>query len=249
MRLTVIGCSGSVPGPDSPASSYLVSADGFNLVLDLGSGAFGRLQRHVAVGEIGAIALSHLHADHCLDVCGLYVAAKYAPGGPLPHKIPVYGPPGSAERMARAYDLPEESGMTGEMEFTEWKPEQQIGPFTVRTAQVAHPVAAYAIRVEHDGRSLVYSGDTGPCDDLVELAADADVLLCEAAMRDGDRDNPPNLHLTGTEAGEHATRANAGRLIITHVPPWFDPEEQVAAARTTFTGEVVAATCSATYTI
>jgi ribonuclease BN (tRNA processing enzyme) len=249
MRLTVVGCSGSVPGPESPASSYLVSADGFNLVLDLGNGAFGRLQRHLAVADIGAVGLTHLHADHCLDVCGLYVAAKYAPGGPLPHKIPVYGPAGSGERMARAYDLPEESGMTGEMEFLEWKPDQQIGPFTVRTAQVAHPVVAYAIRVDYDGRSLVYSGDTGPSEALVELAAGADVLLCEAAMRDGDPDNPPNLHLTGSEAGEHATRANVGRLIITHVPPWFQPEEQVMAAATTFAGEVMAASCSETYAI
>ena len=249
MRLTVVGCSGSVPGPDSAASSYVVSADGFQLVLDLGSGAFGPLQQHVGIADIGAIALSHLHADHCLDLCGLYVAAKYAPGGPLPHKIPVYGPPGSAERMARAYDLPQESGMTGEMEFTLWQPEQRIGPFTVRTVQVRHPVIAYAIRIEHDGRSLVYSGDTGPCDHLVELAADTDVLLCEAAMHDADPDNPPDLHLTGAQAGEHAAKARAGRLVVTHVPPWYDRDEQARLARTTFDGEVSAAVPGAVYEI
>ena len=78
MKLTVIGCSGSVPGPDSAASSYLVTAEDFHLILDLGSGSLGSLQRHVAVSEIGAIGLSHLHPDHCMDLCGLYVAAKYA---------------------------------------------------------------------------------------------------------------------------------------------------------------------------
>jgi ribonuclease BN (tRNA processing enzyme) len=249
VRLTVIGCSGSVSGPDSPASSYLVSADGFHLVLDLGSGAFGVLQRHLQVGQVGAVALSHLHADHCLDVCGLYVAAKYSPGGPLPYRIPVLGPAGTAERMARAYDLPERPGMTREMDFTDWKPEQQVGPFTVRTALVAHPVSAYAIKVEYGGKALVYSGDTGPTEALVELARGADLLLCEAALRDGDPDNPPDLHLTGAQAGEHAARAEVGRLIVTHVPPWYDREAQAAAARATFSGEVLPATPEATYEV
>ncbi len=237
----MIGCSGSLAGPDSPASSYLVSADGFHLVLDLGSGALGTLQRHLKITEIGAVGLSHLHADHCLDLCGLYVAVKYAPSGPLPHRIPVFGPADTPGRMARAYDLPEEPGMSGEMDFIEWKPEQQIGPFTVRTTRVAHPVPAYAMRVEYDGRALVYSGDTGPTDALVDLARGADVLLCEAALREDEPDVPPDLHLTGSQAGEVAARAEVGRLIVTHVPPWYDREAQAAAARTTFSGEVVPA--------
>jgi ribonuclease BN (tRNA processing enzyme) len=249
MRLTVIGCSGSVPGPGSPASSYLVSADGFHLVLDLGSGSLGVLQRHVTVDRIGAIGLSHLHPDHCMDICGLYVAAKYSPSAPLPNRIPVFGPPGTASRMACAYGLPEDPGMTQEMDFTDWRPEQRVGPFTMRTARVAHPVPAYAIRIEHDGRALVYSGDTGPTDALVDLARGADLLLAEAALRDEDADNPPDLHLTGGQAGEHASRAGVGTLVITHVPPWFDPESQAAAARNTFSGDVLVAVPEATYDI
>lgn len=245
----MIGCSGSVPGPDSPASSYLVSADGFNLVLDLGNGALGVLQRHVRIADIGAVAITHLHADHCLDLCGLYVAAKYSPAAPLGRRIPVIGPPGTAERMAAAYDLPVDPGMTHEMDFIDWKPEQEIGPFTVRTSPVAHPVEAYAVRIEHDGKALVYSGDTGQCANLIELSRGADVLLCEAAMRDGDPDNPPDLHLTGSEAGEVATRSGAGRLIVTHVPPWYDRETQAAAARTTYSGPVDPAQPNTTYDV
>lgn len=242
----MLGCSGSMPGPDSPASSYLVSAEDFHLVLDLGNGALGPLQRHLAVDRIGAIGISHLHADHCLDLCGLYVAVKYSPFGPCP-RIPVYGPAGTAERMAAAYDLPADPGMTAELGFTDWRPEQRIGPFTVRTTLVAHPVPAYAIRVEYGGRALVYSGDTGPSDALVELARDAELLLCEAGLRDGDPDNPPGLHLTGGEAGEHAKRAEVGRLVVTHVPPWFDRDAQAEAARHTFGGEVLLATPDATF--
>src|SRR5580698_10882582 len=84
MRLTIIGCSGSFPGPESPASSYLLEAEGFRLVLDLGNGALGVLQRHASLYDIDAVALSHLHADHCLDMCGYWVARRYGPGGPQP---------------------------------------------------------------------------------------------------------------------------------------------------------------------
>ncbi|MDQ1641319.1 MAG: hypothetical protein QOJ90_670, partial [Actinomycetota bacterium] len=79
MRLTVIGCSGSFPGPDSPASCYLVEADGFRVVVDLGNGALGPLQRHCAIGDIDAVLLSHLHPDHVMDVLSLYVARSYDP--------------------------------------------------------------------------------------------------------------------------------------------------------------------------
>ena len=98
-----MGCSGSFPGPDSPASCYLVEADGFRLVLDLGNGALGALQRYSGLGEIDAICLSHLHADHCLDMCGYSVFQNYHPDGPRP-PIPVYGPAGTrgaAHRRAR----------------------------------------------------------------------------------------------------------------------------------------------------
>ncbi|TWD82400.1 ribonuclease BN (tRNA processing enzyme) [Kribbella amoyensis] len=248
MKLTVIGCSGSVPGPDSPASSYLVSADGFHLVLDLGSGALGALQRALDVPEIGAIGLSHLHPDHCMDLCGLYVALKYSPAAPFP-RIPVYGPPGTAARMASAYDLPFDPGMEEELEFHAWLGVQTIGPFTVRTAKMVHPVPAYAIRVEHGSKSLVYTGDTGPTDALVELARGADLLLSEAALQDDDQRNPPDLHLTPADAGAQAKRAGVKHLVITHVPPWFDRDTQTDHARRTFPGQVSTATPGAVFEV
>jgi ribonuclease BN (tRNA processing enzyme) len=236
MKLTVIGCSGSVPGPDSAASSYLVSAEGFHLILDLGSGSLGSLQRHLAIAEIGAIGLSHLHPDHCMDLCGLYVAAKYAPGAPIP-RIPVFGPPGTADRMALAYDLPTNPGMEEELEFHAWQDVQTIGPFTVRTAPMVHPVAAYAIRVEHGN------------DALVDLARGADLLLSEAALPDNDPRNPTDLHLTPADAGEQAKKAGVSRLVITHVPPWYDRATQAENARRTYPGPVEIATPHAVFDI
>ena len=91
-----MGCSGSFAGPTSPASSYLVRAEHegreFNLLLDLGSGALGALQRHIELSDLDAVMVSHLHPDHCVDLLGLYVTRKYQPSGPLPEQLPVYGP-------------------------------------------------------------------------------------------------------------------------------------------------------------
>ncbi|MGH8826827.1 MAG: MBL fold metallo-hydrolase [Jiangellaceae bacterium] len=246
MRLTVIGCSGSLPGPASAASSYLVEADGARVVLDLGNGALGPLQRYTDLAAVDAVLLSHLHPDHCMDLCGYYVAVRY---GPQSCRIPVWGPDDTAGRMAAAYGLPPDPGMTAEFDFRTYRANPfEVGPFTVRVVRVAHPVPAYAIRLEHGGRTLVYSGDTGPSRALVDLASGADLLLCEAGFAESDA-NPPDLHLTGREAGEHARAADVGRLVVTHVPPWGDPVYAAETASESFGAPAELATSDAVWEI
>jgi ribonuclease BN (tRNA processing enzyme) len=238
MRLTVIGCSGSLPGPDSPASCYLLEAEGFRLLLDLGNGAIGALQRHASLADIDAICLSHLHADHCLDLCSYYVARVYGPGGSRP-QIPVYGPAGTAQRMAQAYGLADQPGMTEVFSFRTLAEEtSQVGPFQLTTARMSHPVETFGFRFEHAGRVLAYSADTGESAALVRLAGQADLLLCEASFLTGP-DLPAGQHLTARQAAEHAARAGAGRLMLTHVPPWHDSARSLdEAAGVTFGGPV-----------
>ncbi len=229
MRLTVAGCSGSLPGPDSPASCYLLEADGFRLLLDLGNGAIGALQRYARLDSIDAVCLSHLHADHCLDLCPYYVARTYAPGAPLP-PVPVYGPAGTAERMAQAYAHAGPAELARAFSFRELaEGTREIGPFRVTTALVNHPVETYGFRLAAAGRVLAYSADTGESAALARLAREADLLLCEASFQEGP-DLPADLHLTARQAAEHAARAGAGRLMITHVPPWYDPVRSLEEA-------------------
>ena len=257
MRLRVVGCSGSLPGPTSPASCYLVrgrapDVDGgrtWRLLLDLGSGALGPLQRYVEPTTVDAVALSHLHADHCLDLTGLYVALRYHPDGPRPERLPVHGPTGTAARLARAYDLDPDPGMGAEYAVHEWAPGTPvtIGPFTVTPQPVEHPVEAYALRVEGPAEDdpsrrvvLAYSGDTDACDGLQTAAAGADLLLAEAAFQEG-RDTPRGIHLTGRRAGEAARDAGVARLVLTHLPPWNDPEVVLAQAREVWQGPLALA--------
>lgn len=249
MRLTIVGCSGSFPGPDSPASCYLLEADHedrtWRVLLDLGSGALGALQRYADPLAIDAVFLSHLHADHCLDLCGYHVLRRYHPSGPQP-RIPVWGPVGTADRMARAYDLPNDPGMHEEFDFRVYDGVVELGPFRVEPIDVEHPVPAYGLRVTADGATLGYSGDTGPCVGLDAVAQDVDLLLAEASFHTRV-ENPEKLHLTGVDCGEAAARAGARRLMLTHVPPWHDRDEAVAEARSAYDGPVELARCGEAY--
>jgi ribonuclease BN (tRNA processing enzyme) len=240
MRLTIVGCAGSFPGPDSPASCYLVEHDGHRIVLDLGNGAFGALQRYADVYDVDGVVLSHLHADHCLDLTSYYVARKYHPEGPKP-SIPVLGPTGTAERMARAYDLAPEPGMTGEFDFRDHVDVTEIGPFRISTAPANHPVEAYSVRVDAGGSALVFSGDTGVCDPLVELSRGADLALYEASFLSRYPDLPDNLHLTATQAAQHALRAEVRRLVLTHLVPWTPQDETLEEAASVYDGDLALA--------
>jgi ribonuclease BN (tRNA processing enzyme) len=247
MRLTVIGCSGSFPGPDSPASCYLVQADGFSLVLDFGNGALGPLQRYIGLYDVDAVLLSHLHADHCLDLCGYWVARYYAEGGPRP-RIPVYGPAGAGERIARAYDLDPSFTMDETYDFrTVTDGVFHIGPFEVTAAAVTHPVEAYAFRISRGGASFAYSGDTGECGPLIRLARGTDLLLAEASFLDRP-DLPPGVHITAREAGECAVASGARRLVLTHIRPGTDPAAALAEAKASgYRGPIESARTGAVY--
>jgi ribonuclease BN (tRNA processing enzyme) len=245
-----VGCSGSYPGPSSPASCYLLEADDeagrtWRVLLDLGSGALGPLQRYVDPLAIDAVLLSHLHADHCLDLAGYYVLRKYHPAGPQP-RLPVWGPVGTADRMARAYDLPLDPGMRHEFDFREWAGPIEVGPFSVVPVPVAHPVPAFGLRVAANGATVAYSGDTGPTLALVDLARDVDLFLAEASFRSVD-DNPPDLHLTGADGGTVARKAGVKLLVLTHVPPWFDPDEALVEAAEVFDGPIELARAGAVF--
>jgi ribonuclease BN (tRNA processing enzyme) len=250
--MTVIGNSGSYPGPDSAASCYLVTASDdereYNILLDLGNGALGSLQKHVDPALIDAIFFSHLHADHCMDLCGYYVLRKYHPDGAMP-QIPVWGPKGTARRMSRAYGLSKDPGMCEEFDFRRFPDKPiKLGPFTITAKKVAHPVRAYSLRVEANGRVLAYSGDTGTCQALIDNSQDADLFLCEASFLESG-DNPPDLHLTGAEAAQMAEAAGVGHLLLTHIPPWHDANQVLGEAKAVYDGSIELAEVGRTYEI
>lgn len=265
MKLTIVGCSGSFPGPQSPASCYLLSAEWegrtWRILLDLGNGALGALQRYMDLRDIDGVFLSHLHPDHCMDLCGLHVAVHWDPSGWGLPRIPVWGPAATADRMANAYGLDPDPGMHEDFDFRSWKERTSvsIGPFTVTPYRVLHPIEeAYALRVEVSEADesgvvrphvLAYSGDTDACDGLVDSAKDADVFLCEAAFHEGRDDAITGVHLTGKRAGDVATRASARRLLLTHLPVWNDAAMTVREARESYGGHLAVAVAGVSYSV
>jgi ribonuclease BN (tRNA processing enzyme) len=261
MKLTIVGCSGSLSGPDSAASSYLLQAPYqdriFSLLLDCGPGAMGALYRYLDPREVDAIGLSHLHADHCLDLCAYYVAARYSPNAPWPRR-PVYAPANAASRIAQAYEVPGEDPRSGDgpsitehFDWRTWQHSQPIGPFTVRTIPVEHPVEAYAIHVQEDvagGGTMVYSGDTGPSEALVQLANGVDLLLVESAFLD-QVDNPDGMHLSGRQAAAIGQTAGVAMIVLTHIPPWYEPDRVLAQATPHFDGPIALAKPGAVWDI
>jgi ribonuclease BN (tRNA processing enzyme) len=210
----------------------LLEADGFRLIIDMGNGSLGALQRHAALADVDAVILSHLHADHCVDLYSFRIAREYVPGGPM-RVIPVYSPAGGLDRIAGVHGVDDEDGLADRFAFSVLAPGHlEVGPFTIDAGHVNHPVETFGLRVSQGGATLAYSADTGESDELVRLAAGADLALFEASFQT-QPGLPPDLHLTARQAAEHAARAGAGHLVLTHLIPWNDPErsrEEAAAA-------------------
>jgi ribonuclease BN (tRNA processing enzyme) len=261
MELTVLGCSGSGPGPDSPSSGYLLRAGARTLVLDLGNGTLGALHRYLDPFALDALLLSHLHPDHCADLASLVVYRRYHPRPPYAvteHRLPVHAPAEAPERLAAQYGASAaeraETDLSDVLDFQVVVDGMQteVAGCTVTARQVDHVVESYALRVEHDGRSIVYSGDTGPCESLIELSEGVDVLLCEATwphVWPGCPAPPPGIHMSGRQAGEAAAKAGVRKLLITHVPMWFDGDELVTEAKEVYQGPVELVRAGASYDV
>jgi ribonuclease BN (tRNA processing enzyme) len=248
VQLTVLGCAGTFPGPTSPCSGYLVEHDGFRIVLDLGAGALGNLQRHCDLLDVDAIYVTHLHADHCIDLVAYFYARRYHPRG-MPPRLPVFGPAGTRHRINAAFEEPPVDGFDEVYDFRERSNGTlELGPFTITSTVVRHPIECHGLRLEAGGKVLTYSGDTAACDALVELARDADLFLCEASWPSVPTP-PPGIHLTGREAGQHAAQAGAKRLLLTHLMPFHDPQAMLAEAKETFDGHIDLVSPGAVYSV
>ncbi|HEY7400112.1 MAG TPA: MBL fold metallo-hydrolase [Actinomycetota bacterium] len=237
MELTVLGSGGTWPRPSGATSGYLVRHEGFNLWVDAGTGTFARLQEHIGIDEIHSVLISHAHPDHFVDVYPAFYARHYGglgePGLPLVAPDDFWGHMGGLvsedgrDVAAIAYDV----------RATEPGIDFELGPFRIRAFEMTHiGVRALGYRIETNGAVLAYTGDTGPSDEVVKLAENADVFLCEATWKHAEGLLP--FHMSAQQAGEHAARASASQLILTHIWPTLDTDLSREEAATVFDGDV-----------
>ncbi|SDN94089.1 Ribonuclease BN, tRNA processing enzyme [Streptomyces sp. cf386] len=241
LTLTVLGTASPHPQPDRPCSGYLVRDEDVAVWVDAGPGSFAELQRHTDAARLDAIWISHLHADHSADLLAAFYGLAYGgldPAAPLP----VYAPQGCAERLAGFFGRSDTSFLRGVFDVRTLRDGHRVrhGDDLLLTSRaVVHDVEAYGLRVESGGRVLAYSGDSGPCPALTELARDADLFLCEADIdehRDGEQ-----VHLTPEDAGIAARRAGVRELVVTHVGPTLTPESATSRAAAAFGGPTATA--------
>ena len=247
MRLTVVGKSPSWQDADGACSSYLLEHEGCTLLLDCGSGAFAKLRRFVDYVDVDAVVLSHMHADHFLDLVPFAYALTLAPrqqpvpvdrwpGTDEPARPLLFAPPGGTEVVRTVVgswgneDLVEKA-----FRVEEYDPDSalEIGPFRVSFAPVPHFTATYGISVQTDGARLAYGADSRPAPELVEFAREADLFLVEATLPRPERDGVRG-HLTPTEAGEHGRAAGAKRVVLTHISDELDLDQARERASDSF---------------
>lgn len=240
VKITVLGGCGAWPAAGQACSGYLVEHEGFRLVLDPGYATLPRLLAHVAAEQVDAVLISHGHPDHCADLNPLLRARALGAAPPPP--LPVHTLRGAVDAVL-ALDNPRMLADAFTLrEFTAGH-RLEIGPFQLATWALPHFVPNAGLRLTADGQVLAYTGDTGPSDDIAVMARGADVLLAEATFTDRvlpARDAP--FLSTARQAGDYAARADARRLVLTHLWPGTDPAAARAAARRAYVADLDVAT-------
>lgn len=235
MRLTVVGCAPAYTSRSGRASSgYLVEHEWTQVMLDFGQGIFSELWRYSSPGELSAIVISHLHADHNIDLIPLRHWVRYENGGRGPE---LHTPADLRRRLADFHADPDFlADLAGDVLGAG---SIAVGSLLIDAARVTHIPDSFAFRVSAaagDGPGLVYSGDCAVADDLLPLIRPGDTLLCEAAFGVGPFGG--GAHLTAAEAGGVAASGRAGRLILTHILDGRDESGSVLAAQQVFEGLV-----------
>jgi ribonuclease BN (tRNA processing enzyme) len=262
VEITVLGKSPSWPDAGGACSGYLITDEGFVLLLDCGNGVFSKLRRYADYVDVDAVLISHLHADHFLDLVPFAYALTYAPrqqpvpvagwpGTDHPARPRLYAPVGAGEMFRTIVGAwGNEDLIDHAFELCEYDvlAEPEVGPLSARFCEVPHYTLTYAVDLVDGGRRFTYSADCRPNDELVEFARDTDMLLIEATLPRPERTGIRG-HLTPHEAGEHGRRAGARRVVITHFSDELDADWARDEASRGFGAPVELATEGAVYTI
>jgi ribonuclease BN (tRNA processing enzyme) len=233
MKLTVIGCWGGFPNKNEASSGYLLEHDGFNLLIDCGSGVLSKLQNFIQPEQLDAVVLSHYHPDHNADIGVLY-HARLIKGflGTKPPALPIYGHKLDQQEFAKLTYKKITTGIAYEPNET-----LNIGPFKITFIQTVHPVPCFAMKIEADNKVLFYTADTAYKEEFISLGTKADLLLCECNFY-ANQSGKGAGHMNSFDAGTLAASANVKQLVLTHLPHYGERSQLVEEAKQKYGGPI-----------
>ncbi len=240
MRITVLGKSPAWPDAGGACSGYLVQDGDACLLVDCGSGVFAKLRATVDYVDVDAIVITHLHADHLLDLIPFAVALSFSPRAPTARPRLIVPPGAHAALGAVTAALNQPGVLDRAFDLREYDPAEAVavGPLNVRFQPVPHYVPANAVEVRGtSGRRFTFGADHGPTDALDAFARATDLLLLEATLLQAEPDGPRG-HMTAAEAGAVAAGCDARRLVLTHISDELDAGRAIADARGAYDGPV-----------
>ena len=229
MRLIVLGGAGGFPPGGGACSGYLIEHDGARLLVDPGHAIVPRLLQIVPAAAIDAVLVSHGHPDHVADLNPL-LRARLMRDDAAP-RLSAFALP---DALGPVLALDQIKALKGACEVHEFEAGDafSVGPFEIESRPLPHSIPNAGVRISAGGRSITYTGDAGPSDDLVDLAGGTDLLLAEATYVESVPTGNAGVLNCALDVGRQARRAGAARLILTHLLPGTDPEaSRTAAAR------------------
>jgi ribonuclease BN (tRNA processing enzyme) len=231
MKLTVIGFWGGYPKQNAASSGYLLEHEGFQLLIDCGSGVLSKLQNILQPEELDAVLISHYHPDHIADI-GVLQHARLIQGflGKEFPTLPIYGHPFDQYEFTKLTYKKITKGIA-------YNPNEvlKVGPFQITFLKTDHPVPCYGMRIEAGGKVVVYTADSSFKEAFIEFSRNADVLLCECNFY-GQQNGKAAGHMNSIEAGQFAQKAAVKQLILTHLPHYGTLAELITEASNEYTG-------------
>ncbi|HLD83348.1 MAG TPA: MBL fold metallo-hydrolase [archaeon] len=234
MNLTFLG-TGTTVNKRAGASIHVQTDK--SMLFDIGPRSVWNMERaRITRKSIEAIFVSHGHADHYSDFLIFYFDAVTSD---RETHIGVFCPRGLAKSLKAMTEFPiNDKAKFGKTIKEVGNEKILVGRTTIIAKEVIHDpeIHANAYRIEYHGKSVVYSGDSVKCKELIEISKGADLAVFEAAHV---RSHPK--HMTPYEAGEAAQEAGVKKLVLTHLYPDSDEADIVSMAKKKFSGEVIKA--------
>lgn len=233
MKITIVGQWAGYPEANEASSGYLFQMDGYNLLVDCGSGVLSKLQRYIALEELNGVIISHYHHDHVADVGPLHYARQTVTQlGRAQEELTIYGHSYDEDGFKRLSMEPYVVGVP-----YDGRSEIALGPFKISFCETEHPIKCFAMRIRGGEKSVVYTGDTSYFPELVEFSKEADLLLCECSFYKG-QDGKRLGHMTSSDAAILAREAKVKEIVLTHLPHFGNINELAEDAKENFSGKV-----------